>query len=338
MRRIVVDKETVLILGLLDGEVGARMLQFRGKGDRRGAGNSGEVPAQVGCKIHDHLPGQPGILIAEAVDACHGVVNEMRPHLRDHDTGLLIGDFLLLQGNFPLMAQVLLHLLGQDQPVHGHGGDNNADIDQRENIDKQVRDQSNGHRQDRNEVAEEGSAGKLLPAPYGAREIEKQDDEDRQRNKRVQGSAEIQPFRRNRGKTVHRDGADKHNHIGGPQAEDGVQEPGRAEVFPAAVQQVNRQHRHRHRKKQGFKKENGINDRHRGTIILDDHFEDTEKHVYHQHDKIAFEEAPVPAVGPGHDPGEPQPHQAQQKRRAEQEEVEKIDPVDHSSVPPVESG
>ena len=140
MRRIVLDKQAVLIQGLLHGEVGAGVFQLRRKWDERGAGNGSEIFPQVGGKIHDDLSGQFWILIAETIDACHGVVDEMRTHLQHGDAGALIRDF-------PLMLQILLDLIRQDEAVHGQSREDITDIEEQEDINEHQHDQSGYHRQ-----------------------------------------------------------------------------------------------------------------------------------------------------------------------------------------------
>ena len=116
------------------------MLQFRRKGNECGAGNGGEIFAQVGGEIHDDLPGQLRILIAEAIDTCHGIVDEVRTHLQHRDAGALICDF-------PLMLQILLDLIRQDEAVHGQCREDVTDIEEQEGFNEHQHDQSGCHRQ-----------------------------------------------------------------------------------------------------------------------------------------------------------------------------------------------
>ena len=138
MRRIVFDDEAFCILGLFHGEVCAGVIQLRGKRNGGIAGHGGEVLAQVGGEIHDDLLGLLRVLTAEAIDARHGVVDEVRAHLQHHDAGALVGDFLLLGGDFSLVAQIPLSLIGQNETVHGQGKDHNAGVDQRKNFHEEL--------------------------------------------------------------------------------------------------------------------------------------------------------------------------------------------------------
>ena len=104
VRRVIVNDEAFGVLSLLHIEIGACVLQLRGKGDRLGACHSGEIFAQVGGEIHDHLLGLFRVLAAKTIDARHGVVDEMRPHLQHHDAGALLGDL-------PLLSEILLDLI-----------------------------------------------------------------------------------------------------------------------------------------------------------------------------------------------------------------------------------
>ena len=95
-RRIVFHKKHLLISRLFHGQIGAGVLQLRGKGDEVLAGDGIEVLLQVAGEIHSDLSGLLRVLIAQAVDAHQGVVDEVGPHLQYHDIGALTGDFLLL--------------------------------------------------------------------------------------------------------------------------------------------------------------------------------------------------------------------------------------------------
>ena len=59
-------------------------------------GDSIEVRAQVVGEIERHLLCTCRILLAEVVNACHDVVDEVRPHLQRHDLCLLSGGFFAL--------------------------------------------------------------------------------------------------------------------------------------------------------------------------------------------------------------------------------------------------
>ena len=130
MRRVVFYEEAFGILGLLHSQIGARVLQFRRKRDERIAGHGREVLAQVGGEIHDDLLGLPGILTAEAINARQGVVNEVRPHLQHHNADTLLRQGLLLPGDLPLVLQILLDLIGEDDDIHRECADGDAEDDQ----------------------------------------------------------------------------------------------------------------------------------------------------------------------------------------------------------------
>ncbi len=151
VRRIVVNEKAILKLNLLHGKVCAGVLQFVGKGNGIPAGDGSEVPAEVGGKIHRDTLGFLGVLIAEIVDARHGVVDEVRPHLQHHDAGALMGDL-------PLLVHVLFHLIGQDEAVHGQGGEDRADVDQRVDVDENMYEHRDRHGQLGDEQAQPGFA------------------------------------------------------------------------------------------------------------------------------------------------------------------------------------
>ena len=107
----------------------------------------------------------------------------MRPHLQHHDTGALIGDF-------QLVAPVLFDLLGQGKAVHGQGGKDIGNVDEREDIDKQQRRHGGRDRHNSNKKTEKCSAGNLLPALNRSCKIEQQDRDQRQQDQRIQGTAD----------------------------------------------------------------------------------------------------------------------------------------------------
>ena len=187
IRDIVFDSEHIVVLRLFHAQVGPGVLQFRRKGNGAVACDGVKIPAQIVGKIHRDLPGLCGICPAKAVNAHQGIVDEMRPHPQYHDFGALVGylpllsgDFLLLYGNFPLETQVLLDLIRQDNTVHGQSGDDVADADKGENLDKQLHDHRGRYRQDGDEESQKGFAGKQFPSPDCYRKIEKQDNDGRQ--------------------------------------------------------------------------------------------------------------------------------------------------------------
>ena len=116
------------------------------------------------------------------------------------DFPLLIRDLALLIGDLPLAAQVLLNLIGQNKAVHGQGGENEADVEKRVNIEEYLYEQRKRHRQDGDEKAEEDFTGKPIAAFHRAGQREQQDQDQRQQQKRVQGPAVVLPFRCDRGK------------------------------------------------------------------------------------------------------------------------------------------
>lgn len=154
--RIVRHDKHIVVLGLFYGQVRAGVLQLRGEGDGAVTGDGVEVPAQIIGKIDYDLPGLLRIQPAEAVDGHKGIVDKVGAHLQHHNAGALMGNFLLLEGNFPLlerdflvlegdfplMAAVLFNLVGQDEAVHGQGGEDIADVDEGEKVEEQLRDHS----------------------------------------------------------------------------------------------------------------------------------------------------------------------------------------------------
>ena len=108
--------------------------------------------------------------------------------------------------------------------------------------------------------------------------------------------------------------------------------------FFAAVQQIRRQHGHRQREEQAFHGHNGLDRRARNGQIGHDRTDEAGNAAQHKDAEESQKEALAPAVGPGHDGDEPKSHHTEQQRRANDEEVEKIDPADHASTPPAENG
>ena len=95
--------QTLIIREAFSTNSGNRALA--GKRNGTVAGNGVEIFAQVVGEIHCHLPGLLRILIAEAVDAHHGIENEMGSHLKHHNAGFLPGKLPLLFRCFPLLAK-----------------------------------------------------------------------------------------------------------------------------------------------------------------------------------------------------------------------------------------
>ena len=149
-------------------------------------------------EIQCDLLGFHGIEPAKAVDAHQGVINEMRPHLQDHDAGAFMRDLLLLSGNFlllpenlPLLMFVLLNLVGQNETVHGQCGEDIADVNEGENIHEQMDGECGGCWQEGNEKSEKNLAGKLSAALYRASNINQQGGNERNQGKRIQRTAGI---------------------------------------------------------------------------------------------------------------------------------------------------
>ena len=104
MRSVGFNKKQILKLGLFYSEVSPGMLQFFGERNGFLAGYGAEVFAQVGVEIQCDLLGLFRILAAEVIDAGHGVVNKVRPHLQHHDAGTLMGDL-------PMLTYILIDLI-----------------------------------------------------------------------------------------------------------------------------------------------------------------------------------------------------------------------------------
>ena len=185
MRCVVFNEQAVLVLSLLYGKVSAYMLKLGREGNGIRACNCGEILSQIGGKIHDNLTGLLRVLPAEAINARHGVIDKVRPHLENHNAGPLIGKLLLLPGDFPLAVQILIDLIGKDETVHGQGGEDDADIDQRIDFDEHLQCPGDRYRQHGGEKAEKCLAGKLIPAFYHSCEIQQYGCDHRQQQKRV---------------------------------------------------------------------------------------------------------------------------------------------------------
>ena len=230
----------------------------------------------------------------------------MRTHLQHHDAGALIGDFPLMPGDFPLLAKILLNLVGQDEAVHGQGGEDNADIEQRVDIDKGVYEQRNGHRQQCRKKTLVGFAGKMFPAADRACEIQQHGQSHRQQQKRVQRPAEILPVRRDIAEAACERGGRNQDKIYGPKDGHSPEEPAVPYVFSAAVQQIDRQHGQGQREKKRFQNQQENDRRNRNRVTEQERFKQGGKAVQHQDSKKKQEETFAPAVNAGHDDGEPQ--------------------------------
>ena len=124
----------------------------------------------------------------------------MRPHLQHHNIDVLIGDL-------PLVALILLDLIGQDEAVHDQGRNDIADIDEWKNVKKYLQDQRERHRQQGGEEAKEHLSGKVRSASYRACQIERQDCDQRQQQKRVERPAVILVIHRVMGENAKEQGA-----------------------------------------------------------------------------------------------------------------------------------
>ena len=111
IRRIVIHSKHIVMLRLFYGQIGAGVLQLYGEGNGAVAGDGVEIPAQIVGEIQRNLLGLPGVETAKAMDTHQGIINKMRPHLKHHDAGTLMGDLLLLTDNFLPLAAVLFDLI-----------------------------------------------------------------------------------------------------------------------------------------------------------------------------------------------------------------------------------
>lgn len=85
------------MLSLFHGKVCAGMLKLRSEGNGVLAGNGIKIPAEIVGEILRDPSCLLRVLIAEAVNAHQGIVDEMRAHLKYHDTRALIGNLNKLQ-------------------------------------------------------------------------------------------------------------------------------------------------------------------------------------------------------------------------------------------------
>ena len=154
--RVVFHEKHFIILCLLYGQICAGVFQLCGKGNEVPAGNSVEVLLQVAGEIHGDLPGLPRVLIAQAVNAHQGVVDEMRPHLQNHDVGTLTGDFLLL-------PHIFLDLIRQDDDIHREDADGDSQIKEREGGDEKMEEHGSCHRDQTDEEGAVVFSGQPLP-------------------------------------------------------------------------------------------------------------------------------------------------------------------------------
>ena len=251
--------------------------------------------------------------------------------MKHHDAGALLG-------NLPLLAKILLNLIGEDKTVHGQSSEDRTDIKEQKRIGKHLYQHRDCHRQQGDKKAQIDLAGQEPSPPDRSRVIEQHDRDCRQQHKRVPGPPLILSVRCDEEKSVVEEAAYDQKKIDGPQPEHSLKEPAFPHVFSAAVQQQNRQHRQRQRQEQAFRDNHEANRRARGGIETQDNISQHSTVVQNKNDKKAPEEALVPAIDPGHDGGEPQPQHAQQQRRPDDEIVEKIVPAVHSSAPPVQNG
>ena len=149
VRSVEIDDELARELGLFHGEVRAGVLEFLFEGDGPFLGNGGEILAQVRVEVHRDLLGEFGVLVAEVVDARHGVVDEVGPHLQRRYAGALPRGLLL-------QAFVLLEMLQRHDGEHGGRRDGHAQGDEREGRGGHLHERGCRERSDeRDECAEE---------------------------------------------------------------------------------------------------------------------------------------------------------------------------------------
>ena len=223
MRRVIFYKNAVLIQCLLYGNVGTGMLQFRRKRDRTGTCYRGKVFSQVGSKIHDHLPCRLRILVAEAVYTCHGVINEVRPHLQHHNAGALIGNLRLLSGNLCLLSGVfllpsdfLLYLIRHDKTIHGQSGEDDAAVQKQESISEKQHSQSYRKRHYGDKETKIGFSGETLPVFYSPCKIQQHDNYQRQDQKRIRSFTIILSVRCHISESADKRRSHNHCHIDPP--------------------------------------------------------------------------------------------------------------------------
>ena len=235
MRRVVFHRDALLKLRLLDREIGAGMLQLLRKRDRRFTCNGCEVFAQVGGEIHRDLPGFLRVLITEVIDAGHGVVDEVRPHLQHHDAGTLMG-------NLPLLAQVLLDLALQDNDVHRNCRNTDADVYEQIDRDKQMDEQGGRKRNQRGEQRIIDFFWHPVPSADYAFQIQKHDHNQGHNQQRVQGAALIQALRCIIVKPVCGQGGIQQNEKDAPDSCHDAEKLALSPLFPAVMQQEDGRH------------------------------------------------------------------------------------------------
>ena len=82
------------------------MLQFFSKANRNCIIKLAEITPQIHTEVMDQLFRLLRVLFAKLLDRTQGVVDEVGPHLQQHDAGVLVGDF-------PLLAHILFDLIMQ---------------------------------------------------------------------------------------------------------------------------------------------------------------------------------------------------------------------------------
>jgi len=134
---------------------------------------------------------------------------------------LLPDNFLLLQNDF-LLAAILIDMIGQDEAVHDQCRQGKAEINNLKNVSKEQYDQRDHNRQKGNETCEKDFTGKTLSVFDRPDEIDEQDSERQQQEKRVQGSAVILIFRCDIEETIDESRAGIYNILDSKQADHGV--------------------------------------------------------------------------------------------------------------------
>ena len=183
MRRIVFNEKAVFKLYLLNGQVGAGVLQFIRKGDGILTGNRRKVLTQVRREIQGDLLGLFGILCAKVIDAHHGIEYKVRPHLQHHDAGALMG-------NFPLLSHILFNLVAQDNTKHRKHGETQAEDNEQGNIDNRMDKRSNRHRQQVNQERDIVFIRQSIPPADHACQVEKHNCSKGSHKQRMPGTAD----------------------------------------------------------------------------------------------------------------------------------------------------
>ena len=333
MRRIIVDEKAAVELGLFHGEVGPGMLELLREGNEPVAGDGGEVFAQVGGEIQGDPLGQIGVLPAEVVDAHHGIIDEVRPHLQDRDAGALIGDL-------PFLAQNLCPLIIQDDQKHREGADGDGDGKEVEcRVDK-MDQQGQGDREKADKKGSNVPSGQSEAPADHTGQIQKHDGSRRKKQQGIQGTAAETVLRRGIVKPGREGGDIQQDEAKAPQrgrkAESGAVQP----VLPAAAEDISRQHGQQKRAEQRLKIiDDGLRRSHIRTSV-GKRVSRAETDIKHENSKIGDEKALVPPVGSGHGDRNDKPKQRQHDRGAQhdQEDLRGQLQLGHLSAPPEGKG